>query len=420
MIEPIPDEMLAVRLSGTGFENLTIETVPVPEVGPDQVLCRVDASGVCSSNLKLIAQGSSHSLINGWDMTRFPLTLGEEASLTVVKLGEKLGDTYAEGQRLGIQPAVDLPPINHRERYNNNAEGMTKAAVGYTLSGMLAEYFLVPEEVLAGSCLIPLPDDDLPYFAVSIAEPIGCAHKSQEQHVHLVKDGPLAPRVPRLGLLEGGTTVVVGAGTIGRMHAELALRFRPANLIVTAKGEAARHKVQTSLAAKAKERRVALHVVDPHELSNTLGRISKAGADDIIVAVGSRAAQQEALSLLNRGGVVNLFGGLRRGDHVLELDSLDVHYRETRVVGSSGGDPWDMKDTLDLIAGGQFDAGNYVYGVGGLEHTVEILERMSRERVNGRAIVYPHIKDTGFRQVDHWDAALELELISGTGLYSRR
>jgi D-arabinose 1-dehydrogenase-like Zn-dependent alcohol dehydrogenase len=122
---------------------------------------------------------------------------------------------------------------------------------------------------------------------------------------------------------------------------------------------------------------------------------------------------------LNRGGVINLFGGLRRGDHVLELDSLDVHYRETRVVGSSGGDPWDMKDTLDLLASGDFDAGNYVYGVGGLEHTIEILERMSRERVNGRAIVYPHLKNTKFRQVDRWDAGLELELIGGTALYSR-
>jgi len=411
--------MLAVRLAGTGFENLYIERVPVPEVGPGQMLCRVDASGVCSSNLKLIAQGSSHSLINGWDMEQFPLTLGEEAALTVVRIGDELADKYSVGQRLSIQPAVDLPPMTHRERYANNAEGMTKAAVGYTLSGMLAEYFLVPDEVLAGDCLIPLPNDDLPYYAVAIAEPIGCAHKSQEQHVHLVKDGPLAPREARLGLLEGGTTVVIGAGTIGRMHAELALRFRPADLIVSAKGEGAKQKVSDSLTSIATDRGVQLHVVDPGELAEVVRRIAPGGADDVIIAVGSREAQQEALGLLNRGGVANLFGGLRRGDHVLEIDSLDIHYRETRIVGSSGGDPWDMKDTLDLIAGGQFDAGNYVYGVGGLEHTVEILKRMSRERVNGRAIVYPHVKGIDFRQVDYWDADQERELLRESTVYSR-
>lgn len=410
MTERIPSEMVAVRLSGTGFESLSIDRVPVPEVGPNQVLCRVDASGVCSSNLKLISQGSSHSLINGWDMERFPLTLGEEASLTVVRVGEALRGEYREGQRVAIQPAVDLPPINHRERYNNNAEGMTKAAVGYTLGGMLAEYFLVPDEVIEGRCLLPLPDDNLPYFAVSIAEPIACAHKSQEQHVHLVKDSPVAPRVPQLGLLKGGTTVIVGAGTIGRMHAELALRFGPKNLIVSAKGDAARRKVIESLADKARRQSVDLHVVDPGGLPQAVRRISKSGADDVIVAVGSQAAQQEALSLLNRGGVANLFGGLPRGQHLLELDSLDVHYRETRVVGSSGGDPWDMRDTLDLLASGEFDAGNYVYGVGGLEHTVEILERMRTERVNGRAIVYPHGGVTEFRKVDYWSADSEREL----------
>lgn len=403
--------MLAVRLSGTGFENLSIDRVPVPDVGPSQILCRVDASGVCSSNLKLISQGSSHSLINGWDASRYPLTLGEEASLTVVRVGEALQDQYVAGQRLAIQPAVDLPPINHRERYNDNAAGMTKAAVGYTLGGMLAEYFVVPEEVIAGRCLLPLPDDDLPFFAVSIAEPIACAHKSQEQHVHLVKDGPVAPRLPQLGLLRGGTTVIMGAGTIGRMHAELALRFAPKHLIISAKGEEAGRKVVDSLGAKAGQQNVNLHVVDPGGLVEAVSRISPAGADDVIVAVGSQAAQQEALSLLNRGGVANLFGGLPRGRHLLELDSLDVHYRETRVVGSSGGDPWDMKDTLDLLASGSFDAGNYVYGVGGLEHTIEILERMSRERVNGRAIVYPHAAATEFTKVDYWSAQREQKFL---------
>ena len=412
---PIPDEMLAVRLSGTGLENVSIDRVPVPEVGSAQLLCRVDASGVCSSNLKLIAQGSSHSLINGWDVTRFPLTLGEEASLTVVRVGDELADKYEVGQRLAIQPAVDLRPTTHRERYADNAEGMTKAAVGYTLSGMLAEYFLVPDEVLAGQCLIPLPDDDLPHFAVSLAEPIGCAHKSQEQHVHLTKDGPTAPRVPRLGLLEGGTTVVVGAGTIGRMHAELALRFRPQNLIVSAKGDAAKGKVMDSLNRKAVERGVTLSVTDPEDLAGCVRRIAPAGADDVILAVGDRTAQQEALSLLNRGGVINLFGGLRRGEHVLELDSLDVHYRETRVVGSSGGDPWDMVDTLDLLAAGEFDAGNYVYGIGGLDKTVEILQTMSRERMNGRAIVYPQLPGLEFRRVEYWDADTESELLRRGG-----
>ncbi len=412
MSDQIPAEMLAVRLSGTGLEHVSLDRVPVPEVGPGQLLCRVDAAGVCTSNLKLISQGSSHSLVNGWDMTRFPLTLGEEAAITVVKVGEELQDRYAVGQRFAIQPAVDLRPITHRERYNNNAEGMTKAAVGYTLGGMLAEYFLVPEEVMAGGCLIPLPNDDMPHFAVSLAEPMACAHKAQEQHVHLLKDGPAAPREPHLGLLPGGTVVVVGAGTIGRMHAELAMRFRPKHLVISAKGEEATAKVEQSLAGKARSLGIELHIVQPADLRDAVFGIAPQGADDVIVAVGSPQAQQESFSLLSRGGVVNFFGGLPRGKHMLELDSLAVHYREIRVVGSSGGDPWDMKDTVDLLAADWIDAGSYVYGVGGLQHTIEILERMSERRLNGRAILYPHADVTEFTTVDYWSAEREREFLA--------
>ena len=54
--------MLAARLHGKGFENLRVETIPVPEPNQDQLLVRVDAAGVCASNLKVIAQGSDHTL----------------------------------------------------------------------------------------------------------------------------------------------------------------------------------------------------------------------------------------------------------------------------------------------------------------------------------------------------------------------
>ncbi len=138
------------------------------------MLCRVDAAGVCASVLKLIDQGPAHTLMGGWDPAKFPIVVGDEGSVTVVEVGEKLLGQYRAGQRFGIQPAVDVGPINHRERYRDNAAGMNKCAVGYTLWGNMAEYILISEEVLEGKCLLPLPDEKLPYFAVSMGEPISC------------------------------------------------------------------------------------------------------------------------------------------------------------------------------------------------------------------------------------------------------
>ena len=335
--------MRAVVLSGIGFENVACREVPVPRPGPDQLLCRVDAAGVCTSILKIMDQGANHTYFNGWDPAKFPVILGDEGSLTVVQAGANLAKHYKPGQRFGVQPSCDVPPVNHRERYRNNAIGMVKLAVGYTLGGNLAEYILIQEEVLQAQCLLPLPDEALPYFAVSMGEPISCVISAQERQFHLHRETPHSPRVPELGMLGGGTTIVIGAGPMGLMHAELALRFRPRNLIVCDKIQERLDRATRNLAAKAKQAGVHLVTVQSEQLKATVAQLTNgAGADDIVLAVGIQPVQQAALDLLGKGGVANLFGGLPKGQHTLQIDAIRVHYDEIKVVGSSGGAPSDL------------------------------------------------------------------------------
>jgi threonine dehydrogenase-like Zn-dependent dehydrogenase len=413
MTDFLPSHMRSIRMAGKGLENVRMDTVPVPAVGPKDILCRVDATGVCTSNLKLIAQGGDHSLLAGWDVARHPVILGEEGSLTVVAVGSEVSRDISLGQRFAVQPAADVPPILHRERYRDGARGMRKTVVGYSLDGMLADYFLVPPEVLAAQCLVPLPSDELAHFEVTLAEPFACVHKSQEKHVHLVKQSPTSARQPRLGPLTGGTTVVIGAGTMGRLQVEMAMRFAPRNLLVCAKVGATTELVQRTLAVKAERLGINLEIVEPRDWTRALRRIAPDGADDIIVAVGSQETQQEALSQLAFSGVLNLFGGLRRGDHHLTLDSLEVHYREVQLVGSSGGDAWDMRATLDLLASRQISGENYVFGVGGLQHAVPLLRRMSSEKMNGRIILYPQVEMPEFIETTRWTREDEAALFAG-------
>lgn len=408
----IPDTMRAVVLSGVGFENLSVREVPAPVPGPDQLLCRVDAAGVCTSILKLLAQGPRHAFINGWDIERFPIILGDEGSLTLVKAGANLAGRFDTGERFAIQPAVDIAPINHRERYADNAAGMAKVAVGYTLPGNLAEYVLITEEVLEARCLLPLPDEEMPYFAVSMAEPLSCVYSAQERHIHIEKPGPFAPRAPKLGLLPGGTTVVIGAGGMGLMHAEMAMRFRPKNIIVSDLVPERLEKAERLLGGRARRMGITLLTVGAGGLKPALDAASGgAGADDVIMAVGVQAVQQEALGLLGRGGVANLFGGLPRGKHMLALDAIAVHYNEIKVVGSSGGEPSDMAATLEAIASGEIDPGNYVAGVGALEHAPEALRMIEAGKVDGKVILYPHARVPALMPVERWDARAEEELL---------
>ncbi len=283
----IPETMQAVVAAGRGFENLSVVQIPVPRPSPDQLLARVDAAGVCTSIIKLIAQGPDHTYINGWDMSKWPIILGDEGAVTIVEVGDNLVDQYSPGERFAIQPAVGVSPILHRERYNNNAESMNKCAVGYSLPGHLAQYILIQQEVLQGGCLLPLPNDDLPYFGVSMAEPISCIFSAQERNYHIVKDGPNSPREPVMGLLPGGIAVVIGAGAMGRIHAELALRFRPSVLIVSDLQQERLDKTVRAISQSAQEKKVHLECVTADKLGGLLDEVSGGkGADDIILAIG--------------------------------------------------------------------------------------------------------------------------------------
>jgi threonine dehydrogenase-like Zn-dependent dehydrogenase len=408
----LPKMMKAVVLSGIGFDNVACREVPIPQVGPNQLLCRVDAAGVCTSILKLMDQGPAHTFLNGWDLTKHPLILGDEGSVTVVKAGASLAAKYKPGQRFGIQPAVDVRPINHRERYKNNAEGMIKCAVGYTLPGNLAQYILIQEEVLEGGCLLPLPDNNLPYFAVSMGEPISCVYSAQERQFHIQKDSPFAPRVPKLGMLQGGTTVVIGAGPMGLMHAELAIRFRPKNLLVCDMIEDRLERAKRTLGPKARQAGVKLITVQSDQLKATVQQVTNgAGVDDMVLAVGIQPVQQAALELLGKGGVANLFGGLPKGQHTLQVSALAVHYDEIKLVGSSGGQPSDLAATLEAFVKNQIDPGNYVFGIAGLQHVPEVLRMIKEHKVEGKVIVYPHANIERLTVVDHWDGKQEEQFL---------
>jgi len=407
----IPAAMKALVLRGRGFENLALEEVAVPQINDDQLLARVDAAGVCTSILKIIRQGSEHGFINGWDIGRFPIVLGDEGSVTIVKVGANLRGEYSVGQRYSIQPAVDIAPILHRDRYRTGGEGMSKCAVGYTLGGHLGEYIRIQEEVLRGGCLLRLPDDGMSYFGVSMAEPISCVWGSQQRNVHVVRRGGGA-RQAVSGILAGGEAVIVGAGVMGRMHAEIAIGYGPRVLMVCDVRQDRVERVKKSIGKKAAAKGVELVCVGAGEVEAAVKKYSNgSGADDVIVAVGDRAVQQEALKLTGKGGVVNLFGGLAKGDNVLQVDAGLVHYNEMKLVGSSGGDRADMAESLEAIAAGDIDAGNYVGAVGGLENAIEVLQMMAAGKLEGRAVLYPHIGRTDLKLVDGWSGEEEKKFL---------
>lgn len=411
----VPETMRAITLRGAGFEHLALEEVPVPRPGPKQMLARVDAAGVCTSLIKIVEQGASHSQIHGWDLAEHPLILGDEGAVTILEVGAELEGRFAPGQRCSIQPAVDHEPVNWRERYRNNAEGVAKVAVGYTLPGHLAEYILITEETIAAGCAIPLPDQDMPAAHAAAAEPISCCVSAQEHHMHLAQPGPRQKRGAQPGLKAGGVAVIVGAGAMGRMHVDVAISYKP-RAIVCADFIAERLKlVEKLFAARALSQGVKLVCVNPREadLGEVVGELTaRLGADDVIVAVGSKPAIEGAQKLCGRGAVLNLFGGLKKGEDVVDLDTGIVHYREINVTGSSGGSPWDVEHTLGLMAEAKIETAAHITRIADLEHVPEIIAMIKRQELDGKAIVYPHRRVDEIRSVERWTAGDEQKFLA--------
>ena len=416
-VPTVPDEMRAVVLDGAGFSHLGVRTVPTPRPGPQQMLARVDAAGICTSLIKLVEQGSNHPLIYQLDITRFPLILGDEGSVTLVEVGAGLRARYCPGQRYVIQPAVDCAPINHRERYRDEARGINKVAVGYTLAGHLAEYILVSEEVLAARCLLPLPDVALPYAHAALSEPFSCVISAQDHHVHLTQDNPLDPRRVVKGLKAGGVTVILGAGAMGRMHVALAMSYRPRVILAADLVESRLEVVRTLFGPRAAELGIALRTLNPlcEDLKQSVNELTNyAGADDVIVAVGARQVIADAQSLVGRGAVLNLFGGLKKGEDTVGFDTSVVHYKEINITGSSGGAPWDIARTLELMAAREIDAGDHIARIGDLAHAPEFLQMIKAQAIDGKAVVYPHRPSSQILSVKSWTAQDENDYLKNS------
>jgi threonine dehydrogenase-like Zn-dependent dehydrogenase len=414
----IPSEMRALVLDGTGFEHLQVRKIPTPRPGPGQMLARVDAAGICTSLIKLVEQGPNHQLVYGWDLERWPLILGDEGVVTLVEVGSDLQKTYYPGERYAIQPAVDHAPINHPERYRDGGRGIHKVAVSYTLGGHLAEYILIPEEVLSAGCLLPLPSSKLPYSHAAMAEPISCAVSAQEHHMHLVQSDGLAERSILKGLKPDGVTVIVGAGAMGRFNLEVALSYLPRLVIVADFIEERLELVQRLFAARAAKLGVAMVTFNPGkaDLKTFIDEQSEyRGADDVIIAVGARSAIEGAMSYVGQGAVLNLFGGLKKGDEIVGFDTLAIHYKSINVTGSSGGSPWDIARTLELMAAGEIDPSVHITRIGDLEHSIELLKMVKAQQIDGKAIVYPHRRTSEIKTVQTWTAADEQSYLSQKG-----
>ena len=299
-----------------GPEEMAIEEVPEPTVGPGTVIVRPDAVGICGSEV----EGYLGKMGNRTP----PLVMGHEFAGTVTEVGEGVGEDLL-GREVAVNPlSSDGTCPLCRAGYTNLCPN--RKLVGIHSPGGFAEYVLAPAQNV-----YPLPEG-VEARTGALAEPLA-------NGVHAV----------RLGLANHPVehAVVVGAGTIGLMCLQAAVLDGIPNLSVV-EPHASRREQALDLGAHAaygsgEEAREALE--EPTE---------GLGADLVIDAVGAEVTRRMALDLLRPGGRV-VFVGLHEDDTTLGFHG--VVRGQLDLQGSYAYTAEDYEQALEWLVAGRAGIG---------------------------------------------------------------
>jgi len=312
----IPSAMRAVVYRG--INDMRLETVPVPRIGPGELLIKVATCGICGTDLKKIHMGS-HSA---------PRIFGHEMAGTIVAIGEGV-TRYAVGDRVMTFHHVPCGECYYcRKQTPAQCPLYKKTGVtaGFEPSGGgFAEYIRVMDFVVANRGVVRIPDN-VPFEQAAFIEPVNTVLKG----------------VKMLSLAPDDTVLVIGQGPIGLMHAALArrtgARVLTSDLYDERHAIAARFGLTNPIHAGTED-------VVKRVFSETDGR----GADAVVLAVGGNALIRTAMDAVRPGGRVMLFAQTQHGEAI--FDPAAVCVDEKILLGSYS----SSFPILDEVTGLVFD-----------------------------------------------------------------
>jgi len=302
--EPIPPTYHRWHLYGSGLENLEPAEVPTPEPGPEELLVRNDACGLCFSDIKVIRLGEEHPRIYR-KMKEDPVVLGHEAAMTVVKVGDALKDQYKPGDRFTVQPDIYIDGVGY--------------AYGYEIQGGLSQYNIIDQRVLNnddGNYLIPVRPTT-GYAEAGLTEPWACVTAAYELKY-------------RTGLKPGGVTWIVGSRANPEHTYSLSAGFdaasHPGKLLLT--------DVPAYLAEALRVRAAEIGDIEVVDVPDVAAPPVEY-VDDIVL-LGADADLIETVSpWLNHFGVVAILAD-EPLDRPVNVDVGRVHYNRWLYVGAKG------------------------------------------------------------------------------------
>ncbi len=328
-------------------ENLKIVERDIPRPDTGEILIRVKSCAICGTDIKVFHHGHKHIV--------FPRITGHELSGVIEETGPAV-KKFKPGDKVAVAPAIPCGECYYcRRGWQSMCDNLK--AIGYHFDGGFAQYMIVPEVAVRNGCVNLVPDN-LSFDEAALAEPLACVINGQQ-----------------LSRVEMGDTVLIlGAGPIGCLHAELAKNIGASKVILA---DVVQNRLD--MAGFTGAIRVNTKQTDLKKFvaEQTDGRM----ADRVIVAVGVPEAQEQSLELVSKRGSVNFFGGLPKESPFARINTNILHYGESFVTGTHGSTPLHNRMALDFIAAGKFQIRNYISKKIPLEQIVEGLKEVEERKV---------------------------------------
>lgn len=340
--------MKALLLSEYG--RLDVVDVPMPRPGAGEVLVRVEACGICGSD------------VHGYDGTSGrrvpPIIMGHEAAGTVAAVGTDVAK-LKQGDRITFDSTIYCGQCEYCRRGEvnlcNNRQILGVSIPEWRREGAFAEYVVVPERIT-----YPLPEV-IPFEHAAMIEPLAVA-------VHAVSLAQIAPET---------TALVMGAGMIGLLVLQV-LKEAGCSRIFVVDIDDTRLRLATELGASA---------VINAKTSDTKEQIDRltngTGVDIALEAVGSTPTVKSAIESVRKGGHVTLIGNVTPQ---VEIPLQIVVSRELTLQGSAASSG-EYPECIDLLARGSIRVDPLISAIAPLEQGAEWFGRLHRREPNLMKVV---------------------------------
>lgn len=368
----------AVRLHGV--MDLRLDEMELPEIKDTEILVKIISDSICMSSYKAASQGENHKRVPN-NISEHPVIIGHEFCGKIVKVGAKWADWYHAGDKFVIQPAI------------NYKGSLASPGYSYEYCGGAAEYAILPEEVMLMGCLLPYNGDA--YFYGSLSEPMSCIVGGYHACYH-TKPGVYEHD---MGVVEGGNmAILAGAGAMGLGCADYAIHGgrAPKLLVVTDLDDARLARAEKLLPPEeAKKHGVELHFVNTGKLENPVEYLRELtggnGFNDVFVYAPVKSVVEMGDALLARDGCLNFFAGPTNTEFSAMFNFYNVHYTSTHIVGTSGGNTDDMKESIALMESKAINPAGMITHIGGLDACAEATLNLPKIK-GAKKLIYTHVQ----------------------------